>query len=469
MAVGITGLKSLASRRLIRVLAIGLVLASGMIMRLWLPGDFEFKRDEALALAVGGDWLDRPGIATHGLRTSLGLRNPPFSIYLFALIHALSGGDPTLGGLAVIVANIGGLILALIWLGRESAPLGRFWAFWALGLLCLNPWLVINSRKIWAQNLLFPLMMVAVWGLSSIWSREGKWPRVVAGLVSLVAATQVHLSGVFMGVGFALGMLVFWPRERRRLLPIVFAIGAGLSLLFSLPWLPHLFRFLAENPLHSQRLTAGAPLVHVLPMFFGIWSGEGIFSLGYYFGPGEFRRFGTEMGGIWAVVQVLAILILIGGWIFGMAEVLHETRRRAWSSMVAPLCFGLVGFFVALLVSGIRPLPHYALVAALPATVFLAQGFSALDARLASARARILARAAGLLVLTACVWTSVGFMTYIHVHRGTGGDYGLVLHEKVRNARRLLESKGGGPVSFETYYLVRWLAGKKTQPPPEFY
>jgi len=190
-------------------------------------GIVEFKADEATALALTAKQLTGT-LAETGLVSSVGIFNPPFFIYLLS-IPGIFTLDPLVITRTVIVANGLGLI-GLIFILRQRSSLETTLA--AVALFASAPWPIFFARKIWAQDLLFPFI-VLVYGLLLSYVEEPSAWKIAGLAASLSILTQLHMSGVFFLVACVLFILLFrihvgWRR---------YASGMGLFIVLYAPFL----------------------------------------------------------------------------------------------------------------------------------------------------------------------------------------------------------------------------------------
>ena len=206
-----------------------LLLAAIVLLGGWLRFSrldlMEFKSDERELhrLAVkqaSGQWQ------FSGLVSSTGLRNPPMAVYLFA-IPALISSDPI--ALAMLPALLNTLAIALTYfLGRRF--LSRGGALAAALLFAVAPWAVIESRKIWAQDLL-PFFTILFFIFAFSWLREGRWRHALAMAVTLSVLNQIHYSSVAL---WPILLFLLWRRRSKRALKQL-AVGAAL---YAVLWAP---------------------------------------------------------------------------------------------------------------------------------------------------------------------------------------------------------------------------------------
>jgi hypothetical protein len=206
-----------------------LLLAAIILLGGWLRFSrldlMEFKSDEREmhSLAVkqaAGQWQ------LSGLVSSTGLRNPPMAVYLFA-IPALISSDPI--ALAMLPALLNTLAIALTYfLGRQF--LSRGGALAAALLFAVAPWAVIESRKIWAQDLL-PFFVILFFIFAIFWLRGGRWRHALAMAVTLSVLNQIHYSTLAL---WPILLFLLWRRHSKLALK---QLAAGAAL-YAILWAP---------------------------------------------------------------------------------------------------------------------------------------------------------------------------------------------------------------------------------------
>jgi hypothetical protein len=168
----------------------------------------EYKLDEAnisrLALA-----LVRYGkVPVWGLGSSVGIYNGALSEWLLAIPYALSSNPLVATG---FVAAFNVLAVAMTFAFTRKLAGSR--AAWIATLLfAVAPWAVINSRKLWAQDLLPPFVIAYVWTAYLAFIDKKPWWLVVHAL-ALSACIQLHYSALTLVFLSAFYVLVFWWRK----------------------------------------------------------------------------------------------------------------------------------------------------------------------------------------------------------------------------------------------------------------
>ena len=195
------------------------VLMIAALARLWLPGAVEFRHDEALLSLITLDMLRTGTPALTGMPSSVGVPNPPVSVYVLAIPYALGAGP--LAATAFIAAlNVAGAGLLWLLARRWAGPVAAL----AAGLIyAVNPWAALYSRKIWAQDFLTPFLLLAlICGLLGF--RDGRRAAQVAFFPLLIFALQIHFAAWAL---LPLALYLLWIGRARV---DVRAVAAGLVL-----------------------------------------------------------------------------------------------------------------------------------------------------------------------------------------------------------------------------------------------
>ena len=416
--------------------AVLLVLAAAL--RMGWPGVSEFKLDEAHLYSLALDVAEFRSLPLRGLGSSVGIANPPVSVYLFAL-PLLVWKSPQAATLFVGALNTVSVALAYVLVRRYFSVRA---AILATLLYAVSPWAVIYSRKVWAQDLL-PLPVLA-WAFSALLAFVERRPRwLIAHLALLATAAQIHFSGVALAPATAILLLVFRRRVERRSLALGLAAGAVTLVPFGI--------YLANQSGGSAgTLLSHAPVVDAAAVTLAalVVQGTGLHALA---GPEAYRAFDAS-------VPPFAGLLYLGGVVsaLALAWALAKTvvrRTRTSPAMDAGLVLAMwmcvpVLFFTA----HTTPVsPHY-FILLFPAPYLLAGVF--LDDLLTSIahqagiwRRRFAAAAvvaAPFLVAASQVWLVVALLRFVDT-RATPGAFGTPLHyllQVSRQARALGQGAG---------------------------
>ena len=238
---GMMGRGGVMTERWTRQDWVGLLVVVGLAVmaRFLLPGLVEFKHDEAYLSLLAQDALARGDLPLVGMPSSVGVPNAPTSVWLMMLPYALTN-NPLVATLFVAALNVAG-VAVLYLLARRM--LGRAAATSAGVLYALSPWAVLFSRKIWAQDMHTPFLLL---GLYLGWRGfvEGRrWGQILC-LPVLVFALQTHYAAWvllplwFVLVGYGRGRIK-WPSV---------ALSVGLAALVLAPFGVGLWQTVQTNP-----------------------------------------------------------------------------------------------------------------------------------------------------------------------------------------------------------------------------
>ncbi len=208
------------------------VLILATVLRMAWPGLIEFKRDEALLFARALDVAEGSQFHLRGISSSIGFPNTPLSVWLYAL-PLLFWKDVYAATLFTGLVNVGA-IFGGWWLVR------RYWggtaALAATVMFAVSPWAIFHSQKIWAQNLLAPLIVgwAIAAALTFVERRKG---FILLHFLCLAIAVQVHFAAVALIPATLIFLVVFRRRVDWRLL----LLACFLALLTAVPFLTYLF------------------------------------------------------------------------------------------------------------------------------------------------------------------------------------------------------------------------------------
>ncbi len=165
------------------------ILVIAAVMRLGEPGVLEYGHDEAMLSLLAQDMAAARTFPLTGIPSSVGIPNPPISVYIMALPYLISD-SPQVAILFVAALNVIGVgllwLIAARYVGRNSALIAGL-------AYALNPWAILYSRKIWAQDFHTPFLLLALL-LGLYGFGEGKrWAQVFC-LPVLLFALQIHFA-----------------------------------------------------------------------------------------------------------------------------------------------------------------------------------------------------------------------------------------------------------------------------------
>jgi len=422
--------------------ALALILVAAAVTRLVRLDLMEFKADEAEAMRLALHVLGHaePGVGTFfptaGLVASVDVPNPPLFPYLLAVPLALHRSALTAAAF-VGLANVAGVWLCYL---AGKRVFSTFVGLCAATLLALSPWAIVYSRKLWAQDLLVPLMCAFLLALHAYVVE--KRPRALFWLVVIVAtATQLHFSAWVLAVVLALALL----RSRAAFSWRWAAAGAAAALLLYAPYLWHLAA-VGREATPGAPPHVGSPVAPALPHRFPTSTRDALAISG-----------GDRLDGLVGSqpFYALPLSVLVGAC--GLAGLLLAWRR-AKSPEDALLRLLLAVWFLlplaALTLVRVAPFPHYFIVVfPLP---FLGLAFVLEEA--AQQRPALAAFAAAA-CLVAYAALDVRLFTTVRDHGGAAADYGVAYRYKADAVGRLIRSNPGRRIRLSAapeYAVLAW-------------
>jgi hypothetical protein len=337
--------------------ALLLTMIVGVLLRwIWIE-DMEWKQDERWSYEMS-QTVDRTAPWPRvGMATSLGFPNPGLSVWIFIALGLLTS-TPT--GLALLVGalNVLGLIgFSVAIRGYLPARSREPW-LWGIALQAINPYAIRLSRKIWAQSILTPFVLVLWTGQLN---RRTWWGSFLWGLIGSLLG-QIHLSGWFLAIGLALGTAIHEARGQRERLSRWgwWLLGTGIGMVGAVPWIFEIWGSTAlGKSVHITLPSAGdvfatGYLLCSIPLGTLPYQGLGL-------GPDaeQFAR-GPVVGGVhWHLVEIAQIYItlivagvsvwrlVVGGILPALWRLFrsrdHEVRSRPDASAPSEPCEGAGG------------------------------------------------------------------------------------------------------------------------------
>ena len=207
-----------------------LVVALAAFLRLWRIDLTEILNDQVQQLILArGAWL-HGALPITGLVSSIGVLNPPVTVYATAPFVAF-GKDPLLATIVAALWNILGVVICYIFANRYF---GRVVAASGALLFATSGMAVYYSRSIWVSDYLAPVLILCMLMLylGCISGRRGWFAPHVA---LLIIAIEIHPAAALLIpvslVGFLLAPRKAWPSRRE------WALTVGLALLLLAPTL----------------------------------------------------------------------------------------------------------------------------------------------------------------------------------------------------------------------------------------
>ncbi|GIK65091.1 MAG: hypothetical protein BroJett018_28850 [Chloroflexota bacterium] len=433
------------------ITAVGILLLAAFL-RLHAPGITEFKRDEATLSRLALNLAQGKDFPVLGIGSSVGFPNSPMNVYLLAIPYA-AGNNPILATLFVGFLNV--LAVALTWrvarryFGAEAALVAGC-------LYAVSPWAVIYSRKIWAQDMLPPFVLVTLLtGLLGLIEMNPKRWAQFWHLPLLAITAQIHFAAVILAPISLLMVGVGWRRIRREfwfglvgavLLCMPFAYGLYQDDLLSISKVrDSLERSRSSNPSDSGTSSDGTISIvensrevrsTALDYAWFTIAGKNIHSLA---GASQFQRYLDEMPPAYGVFNLVPIGVVLAAVVLAMMAWRKSAQRR----ILVVLLVWLIVPVAAYLYTWTAVQPHY-FIPMMPAAFIvmgagvaqLKKGHGAkatvlnLDDRKALAgqhRRQPLKFATSILVWVALgvigvlqIWLTVGLFNFLNTHDTTG-------------------------------------------------
>ncbi|NJL57808.1 hypothetical protein HC928_23765, partial [bacterium] len=336
-----------STRSITEVFVLALLLATVSLaayLRMGQPGISEFKADEANLSLLALDMAYGRTLPLLGIGSSTGFPNAPVNVYLLALPYAIDS-SPVLATQFIGLLNVFAVVIVY---ATARPVVGPFPALIAALLLAVSPWSVVFSRKIWAQNMLPPFVMLVMLAGFYGFVRGRRWGQWAFAPL-LVLTGQIHY-GAFVIVPSALYLLA----AGRRRLTSAFWGGAFIALLLVLPFTIGLARAGLLSPstwsnalAHGESaaiaendvLTLNAEALHGAAIMV---AGTEIHALA---GPERFLDFLATMPEAYPLFNPLAGLVLLSAlWLAYRAFKLRDARTHVDVALLLLLIFPVLAF-----------------------------------------------------------------------------------------------------------------------------
>ena len=203
-----------------------------LALRVYKLSSFEYKNDQLYAIQMAEDTRKAHFLITHGVVSGVGINNPPFFLYLMAIVTFFSQDPFWVTAFFVLVSTFG-LLLAIRYF-YLNLPLS--YSIPASVTLALSPAFTNYTAIIWPQCLM-PFLMILYHKnlLQLIKENSGKFFLYLCVITTLVA--QFHMSGFFL---YPL-LLIAGFYYRRKIKVKWFILSIFCILLLSAPFLYHIF------------------------------------------------------------------------------------------------------------------------------------------------------------------------------------------------------------------------------------
>jgi len=276
----------------------------------------EFKLDEAHVCSKAAEFLasGRPPLV--GIGSSVGAANPPLFIYLMAVPVSLSRNPAVIAGFIALL-NVGA-VLGCYLLAREH--FGKKVGLIATLLFAVSPWAVFYSRKIWAQDLLPPFVVLFFAAIFSTIVKH-KPRQLILVFLWLACLIQLHLSALALIPLVVLLLLVF----RSRISPVPLLVGL---FVFALIFTPYIYYDATHNWTNLRTFVEASREPAGFDLKSAQYATQIIAGRGYHALAGaSFEKFLAEISGFtW--LNAIVTWLFVGGVAYLAWQVLRGWRRR---------------------------------------------------------------------------------------------------------------------------------------------
>ncbi|MFN8596947.1 MAG: glycosyltransferase family 39 protein [Anaerolineae bacterium] len=281
----------------------------------------EFKLDEAHLSQLAYDMARHGQIPLTGIGSSVGIVNPPLAAWLLAIPYAVSNSPIVATGFIAALNVLA--VLACYGLARKAFKSDGA-ALIATLLFAVSPWAVIHARKVWAQDLLPPFIVLWGWFGYRAFIEGRRWSLIGHGLM-LVAAIQLHYSALYLIPVSVVWFIAFVKRVNWPVVIVTLLLGAAAFAPFLIAdgargW-PSVTRLLAMT---QQPVTVDDSTPHLA------WIttiGQEIHSLA---GPQEFENYRAQIMSADGLLVLEGVFVFIG-WLLALSDVIRSLIKRAWS------------------------------------------------------------------------------------------------------------------------------------------
>lgn len=281
----------------------------------------EFKLDEAHLSQLAYDMARYGQIPLTGIGSSVGVVNPPLAAWLLAIPYAVSASPIVATGFIAALNVLA--VLACYGLARKVFKSDSA-ALIATLLFAVSPWAVIHSRKVWAQDLLPPFVVLWAWFGYRAFIEGKRWSLIGHGLM-LAAAIQLHYSAVYLIPVSAVWFLAFIKRVKWQAVIVtgllIVAAFAPFLIADGVRGWPSVSRLLAMT---TQPVTVDDSTPHLA------WIttiGQEIHSLA---GPQEYQNYRAQIISADGLLIVEGVFVLLG-LMLALSDVIRSVIKRSWS------------------------------------------------------------------------------------------------------------------------------------------
>ena len=426
----------------------------GLFLRAFLLDTLEFKGDELEAILVGLNVPMQHWWIQHGMDSGIGVPNAPVFSYIMGLFTILSQ-DPLVLTLFFVIINCIVLLISPFFFAVFTRKRNHF--LLCVFLFSLSPYLILYSRKIWAQNLLLFLVMPIV--LLSIYVYRKPWLYLLIAILGSIVF-QLHQTGIlfvsFLVLFFLISYRAFSDLENsmplsNRLALSWSMLGIVLFLLTLLPYLHFLFFDFLDKNVVQKAGSASHKFYVSNALEWIIWAATGNMFWTYHI-PGLENTYTWPVlglpGPILALNLILTIPFIYGFFEYAKGAKLSLKRTPPFLSLYSsPLTFLIIapsGFLLAaflLLNIKIKTHPHYFTVI-LPFLIMITANGTTKLFEYQGRFKKYLHVLICLGLISYCLQYPF-FLSYLHWNNGSMGEYGVIYREQKRVARQIYDRFAG--------------------------
>lgn len=217
-------MKKLNTNKLLFVIII-ITAAFLRLSNLWY---MEFKGDEATNSFLTVDFICKGNFPLVGDMSSQGPYNPPMFIYLLG-VPFLFSKNPVVASGYIALLNFFAVFLCFQFCKEFF---NRRIALISTAFFAVNPWVILYSRKIWANNLLSLFVLLFIYSICKvIIKRQNKY--ILLSFASLAIFTQLHFSAICYIILLFIVLATFRPNIK----PLYYGAGLGIFLFLYLPYI----------------------------------------------------------------------------------------------------------------------------------------------------------------------------------------------------------------------------------------
>lgn len=336
------------------------------LMRFGQAGIVEFFHDDAMLSSLAQSMVAGEALHLTGINSSVGIPNPPQSVYVMLLPFAINSNPMTA---IYIVMGLNVVGVALLWLFVHRY-FGRTIALIAGLSYAISPWAVLYSRKIWAQDYHTPFVLLgillAVYGFweaqkqgeetKSYWRSSHFWAQVFA-LPVFLFAFQIHFAAWALMPIYLVILFV----GRKQISWLALAVSAIVCVVVMLPYGIGLWQSLQANPerisesrLNENEEASGGFTIEPLQDMFYLATG---FGMETWVAPEQQEEMNT-------VVPPISLWWLLGIGVIAGIGLLYRKSYRPFASLLLiwaflpalSLIFGWTGVYPHYFIASIPPL-----------------------------------------------------------------------------------------------------------------